>query len=165
MATDPATMALVAALRQGRGVARQGEANLYAGGGQDLSALFSRQGLTGQQPGLAAALAEQGRQRGQYAGLEGSSYERGLGRIGSESALNTAGMESATGDLLNQLRQQGTDSERMLRNTIGKIRANQRQDQLLTNLLTAIGGGAAVGGPAGAAAGAGVGAGQYLLGL
>ena len=39
MATDPATMALVAALRQGRGVARQGEANLYILPGYEFNAV------------------------------------------------------------------------------------------------------------------------------
>ena len=122
---------LVKALRRGRGSVQQAEQGFQRGAGQDLAALFARQGLGGQQAGLTTALAEQGRRRGQEQEVESDYFNRDLANTETADLFRQASERSLTGQILASQNQVGMDAERRLRQSIQRVRDLQQRNELL----------------------------------
>lgn len=130
---------LLNAMRRGRANILQGEQGFTQGAGQDLSALFARQGLGNQQAGLTAAMAEQARRRGQEQDVEQGWFDRGLNNMETADIFGQAGDIASTGQTLTMQNLQGRVAEQNLRRAIQRIRDAQQRNELLDLLGQAAG--------------------------
>lgn len=134
---DPMTM-LLAAMRRGRSSLQQGQQEFLTGGGQELGTTLARQGLN-QQPGLEAALTKYGGRLAEEQALQNNEFERGLQGMQSEQDLGRATELMNTIQQMQQQTYRGQLMENQLRQSLFRMRQNQKQQALLSGFGTLLG--------------------------